>query len=92
MKLVFGPVPKEFADESEAFGGLNGKPYYYELEVEEEGNGHGNFRISDNCGRYMPFDFSNLDDLVRVLTRLHSYVKDKKEFDAYWNSVWNTGK
>ena len=92
MKLVFSPGPPEYAEESEAFKGLNGKYYYYQLEVNEEGDGCGTFIISDNCGRDMPFDFESLNDLVLILTKVQKYLGDKEQFNEYWNSIWNSGK
>lgn len=94
MKLVFGPVPTEYVEHGDGndFKGLNDKPYYYELSVSEEGKGEGTFCITDTCGRFLPFDFSNLDDLVLVLCKLKAYRDDKNAFEAYWDNVWNTGK
>ena len=63
--FYFSPVPTEFKD-PEVFG----NQFYYKMEVTDEGEGNGTFTISDTCGRYLPFDFNQLEDLADIVTLL----------------------
>lgn len=89
MKLVFGQIPEEFVDETEEqFPGVNASGdranFYYMLEVNEEANGEGTFTIKDTCGRYVPFDFDNLDELIDILSDIQEYRNDRQEFIDHW--------
>ena len=94
MKIVFNPVPAEFTemDDSEHFTDPQGREYYYKLEVSDEGNGEGTFKIYDTCDRYLPFDFESLDDLVLVLTNLQKTIKlgelAKARYEADLINLW----
>lgn len=89
MKIVFNPVPTEFIQGDETFIGTNGRPYYYQLEVDSEGAGEGTFSIQDGCGRFMPFDFTSIDDLVVVLSTLRANIMAEKAHTEFWNKVWS---
>lgn len=91
MRIAFGLVPDAYINDSEYFTGSNGKHYYFELEVDEEGDGNGSFRITDTCGRVMPMDFEQLDDTIKVLTTLQHYLKDKAKLKAIWEEIWKNG-
>ena len=92
MRIAFGLVPDEYnPEEGEYFTGTNGKPYYFELAVDEEGDGCGSFRISDTVGRDIPMDFNQLDDTIKVLTTLQHYLSDKAKLKAIWEEIWAQG-
>lgn len=88
MKIVFGRVPEEFMEDGEHFQGVNNKgakaEFYFKLEMEEEGDGNGTIKIEDTCGRYMPIDFDQLDELVAILNDIQAYRHDRQEFTDYW--------
>ena len=89
MKILFGQVPKEFEDEHDNFSTDDGKQFYYQLDVTEEANINGHFSIEDTCGRSLPFDFEQLDELVEVLSTLKDYRDGKKRFINFWNNIWS---
>lgn len=46
-----------------------GEAYSYKVEYEPEGI----VRITDNCDRIMPFDITEIDELIEVLERISAY-------------------
>jgi hypothetical protein len=64
-QYFFGLIPEDFKDE-----GANGDQYYFSIDVDDGGGGEGSFYIRDNSARYLPFDFSQLPELVVALTSL----------------------
>lgn len=63
--FYFAPVPEEF-NNPEVFG----NQFYYKLEINDEGDGNGTFTIKDTCGRYLPFDFSQVESLRSIINLL----------------------
>ena len=88
MKVLFGEVPKEYEDH-EGFKDPAGNEYYYAMDIEEEHDGNGTFSITDNCGRFIPFDFTSIDELVEVLYTLKEYRDDRLVFETYWKRIWS---
>lgn len=86
MKIVFNKVPVEFAGDSDHFEGQNGVQFYTELEMQEE-----QFVLTDTCGRSLPFDYSQLDDLLLVLTRMKQHRDSQAALDLFWLEVWKAG-
>ena len=67
--FYFAPVPKEFEND-EVFG----PQFYFKLDIADENNGEGSFTITDTCGRFVPFDFSQLEDLRDMINLLADSV------------------
>lgn len=92
MKITFGKIPEEFKNQDKAFTGTDsdGNPaeFYYTLDIKEESNNIGMFKISDTCNRYMPFDFEQLDELYEVINLLKTYRDDKIKFENHWQTTW----
>lgn len=92
LTVAFAEVPQEYEHYGEYFKGTdargNTKDYYFKMTVQEEGNGHGQFTIDDGCNRSIPFDFTSLDELVEVLTKLKDYRDDKIRFEKHWQDQW----
>lgn len=90
MKLVFGRVPNEYLDDADYFTGKslsgNTAAFYYTMEVEDEEDGYGTFKIIDTCGRFMPMDFDQLDELISILTQIKEFRDDKAAFIHYWKT------
>ena len=70
-EYFFGLMPDEHKETSAI-----GDQYYFSIVVDDEGMGEGSFTIQDNCDRFMPFDFSQLSELVTVLTTLLMAVEN----------------
>jgi hypothetical protein len=95
MKITFGKVHPDHED-GESFMGVdsegNTAEFYYKLDIHEEGGGFGTFTITDTCDRYMPFDFSQLDELYELIRMLKTYRDDKIKFDNYWKANWGVAE
>jgi hypothetical protein len=81
MKIYFGRAEENTEDLYES----NNKKYYYELETDDEGN----FRISDTCERYVPFDRENIDSLINVLSYVRDYSRTKRVTSTYLDKALN---
>ena len=83
MKIYFGKAdPKEFNELFEH----NGAYFMYELEVNPEDE---SFKIQDTCGRYVPFDLSDVVPLVNALSYVRDYTKAKSMAQDYVDGVLN---
>ena len=89
MKLYFAPVPKEFLNDSEYFTDpTSGNSFYYCLDITDEHSGEGMLSIEDTCGRYLPFDFDQLPELINVLSTIQDYREEKEEFIDRWKAIF----
>ncbi len=89
MNLYFAEVPKQFLDDSDYFiDPKSQKPYYLKLVVEDEENAEGTLSIEDTIGRFVPLDFSQLDELIAVLQVVQKYRHDKASFINRWKLIF----
>ena len=89
MELVFGKVPTEYHEEGEYFEGQNTpNKFYFKMEVHDEVGANGTISIEDTCGRFLPMDFSELDDLITVLQTVRNFRNDKVDFTNYWKQTF----
>ena len=78
MKILICKTPQdqiEMFGEEGMFKSASGELYSYEVELVKEED---MVRITDNLGRMVPVDISELDDLVEVLERIANYVACKE--------------
>jgi hypothetical protein len=89
MNLYFAEVPKQYIDEMDYFiDPKSQKPYYLKLVVDDEENSEGTLVIEDTIGRFMPLDFSQLDELIEVLQVIQKYRHDKASFINRWKQIF----
>ena len=60
------------------FKGQDGAYYNYQVELDEEV-----VRISDGIGRMVPVGIEDLDSLIKMLTRINSFVKNTESLNEY---------
>ena len=89
MNILFGQVPEEFLEYGEYFVDPKSKQsFYYNLEVEDEQNGEGMLTLTDTSGRYLPFDFTQLEELIDVLSSIQEYREEKSDFIQRWKEIF----
>lgn len=91
MNILFGRIA-EGRDTEGAFEGADNKgntAYFdYKFNIQDEVDGTGTFSITDSCGRYVPFDFDQIDELQDILTTLKRFRDDKQDFTDHWKRIW----
>jgi hypothetical protein len=91
MQIVFGQVSED-RDSEGAFTGVtrDGKEakFDFKITIEDEQDSQGTFTIEDSLGRYVPLDFSNIDELQELLTTLQRFRNDKQDFSNHWKRIW----
>jgi len=83
MKIYFGRAPESDTDLPDLFE-HEGKKFYYEVELSED---YGEFSIKDTAGRYVPFELSDANSLINVISYVRDYSRARKGMHHYFNSA-----
>lgn len=84
--FYFSPTPEDQKDEN-----VFGPQYQFKLQVDDEGDGNGSFKVTDTIGRYLPFDFEHLTDLIDALILVETAVTLAKEHDFTESAIRRNG-
>ena len=83
MKIYFGRVFETDTDTKDLFE-HNGKFFYYELDFNED---FGEFSIKDTAGRYVPFEASDANSLINIVSYVRDHARASKGMHHYFNSA-----
>ena len=81
MQFLINPVTTEQVGDCGTeglFAGTDGYFYNYSIDFDED-----TVRIEDSIGRMVPFDVTELDTLIKILTRINTYAKNSESVQKF---------
>lgn len=75
MKILFGEIPAQYKEDFGDSGFISQSvpgEYYYKLEMLYPGE----FKLMDTVGRYLPFGYEHLNELILALQTLRYKTAD----------------
>ena len=81
MQFLINPATTEQLNDCGTeglFEGADGYFYNYSIGFDED-----TVSIEDSIGRMVPFDVTELDTLIKILSRINTYVKNSESVQKY---------
>lgn len=81
MKILFGTQDLDTSDTSGTLTSATSGQFYYAVEYGSNSAGFEEFVIMDGCGRIVPIDIDNLDNLYLALDIIKEIVTLRKKLE-----------